>query len=171
MLEPIKVIFLDIDGVLNSLRSCERNKGKEIRQMMPDKIHLDPLKKIIKSTKAKIVISSAWRIGCPSSGMWEYFFEALGYSFKVIGVTPSLFDAEQHRLARGYEIDKWINSRDEEAKKKHAENWLITPVGRFVIIDDDGDMVHLSDHLFQTDAVDGLTEEIADRVIEYLNKS
>jgi len=170
MLKPDKIIFLDIDGVLNSEKSALLHKNNELCAMMPHKIHLEPLSNIVKKTGAKIVISSTWRIGCSSCMIWEMFFTALGYpELIVIGVTPKLVDAENHSRPRGFEIDEWIQKRNKAASQSYAKNWLITPVGRFVIIDDDPDMVHLSDHLFLTDGIDGLTEEIAENIITFLN--
>ena len=65
--DPIKVIFLDIDGVLNSEKSINKNLkkfGKEKGQhaLMPDRSHIKLLNHIIKETNCKIVLSSSWRI-------------------------------------------------------------------------------------------------------------
>lgn len=52
--EKLKIIFLDVDGVINT----NRNHFTKL-----DEIALEYLKIIIESTGAKIVISSSWRTG------------------------------------------------------------------------------------------------------------
>ena len=52
----MKVIFLDVDGVLNSAQD-----GYSIR--LKTDSHLKLLQYIVKETGAKIVLSSSWRIG------------------------------------------------------------------------------------------------------------
>lgn len=56
----MKVIFLDVDGVLNSEKDLLEAKGKSELFDRP----LALLKELVESTKAKIVVSSTWRIGC-----------------------------------------------------------------------------------------------------------
>ena len=52
----MKVIFLDVDGVLNS-------KQDDYSIKLRTDSHLNFLRMIVKSTGAKIVLSSSWRIG------------------------------------------------------------------------------------------------------------
>ena len=52
----MKVIFLDVDGVLNSKR--DRNSIK-----LRTDSHLRLLQELVKATGANIVLSSSWRIG------------------------------------------------------------------------------------------------------------
>ena len=54
----MKIIFLDIDGVLNS-EKYDRNRTEE--QGNIDKTRLPPLKKLVDETGALIVLSSSWR--------------------------------------------------------------------------------------------------------------
>ena len=67
-----------------------------------------------------------------------------------IGKTPKLWEK------RGLEIQKWLDKNP--------------GVDKFIILDDDSDMVHLMSHLLQTDGEFGLTNEIADEAIKRLNK-
>ena len=61
----MKVVFLDVDGVLNTAKTFERvynsfkNSGK--RELEIDSFRLEYLKKITDETDAKIVLSSTWR--------------------------------------------------------------------------------------------------------------
>ena len=55
-----KYIFLDIDGVLNSMDWFEQNKyTKGYTEINPGKVKL--LKEIVDRTDAKIILSSTWR--------------------------------------------------------------------------------------------------------------
>ena len=54
----MKIIFLDIDGVLNSVRyDCQRT----IDQGNIDETRLQLIKKLVDATEARIVLSSSWR--------------------------------------------------------------------------------------------------------------
>ena len=63
----MKVIFLDIDGVLNPLFNIRRQHRLKRRTssyyITLDKYCLNNLKRIVETTGAKIVVSSSWRIG------------------------------------------------------------------------------------------------------------
>ena len=56
----MKVIFLDVDGVLNSQSLFERC-GEELVPI--DEENIQYLKAIVDATNAKIVLSSSWRYG------------------------------------------------------------------------------------------------------------
>jgi hypothetical protein len=107
----MKIIFLDIDGVLNCQKTTERFHGF---------VSIDPklvkrLNRILKETDAKIVLSSTWRLFEDNKEILEKT------GIKYIDVTPSF-----HGL-RGEEINDWLS--------KHPE------VDRYVILDDDSDML------------------------------
>jgi hypothetical protein len=121
-----KVIFLDIDGVLNS-----STRWKESHEVDPrnKSAKLDPiavwrLKQIIGATGAKIVISSTWRNIFPldwlTGTLWKYGIP----KDTIIGKTPKVG-------RRGHEINHWL--------KKN-------PVDRYLIIDDDSDAWAAVDH-------------------------
>ncbi len=61
----MKVIFLDIDGVLNSEKTLMRNYNikseKGIRPEDIDEEKVEYLSKIVKETNSSIVLSSSWR--------------------------------------------------------------------------------------------------------------
>ncbi len=133
----MKIIFLDIDGVLNN----DDTPGEFIC-WDPNLIKI--LNRIIEETGAKIVLSSTWR-------KIEYRCDAIKNDMKInyIGKTPILWKK------RGIEIQEWLDENPD--------------VEKFVILDDDSDMVHLMPHLLQTDGEFGLTNEIADEAIKRLN--
>ena len=62
----MKVIFLDVDGVLN----CQKTEAKCRGFIGVDSKKVKLLKKIVDATDAKIVLSSSWKIG-----WWKYHKE------------------------------------------------------------------------------------------------
>lgn len=163
----MKVIFLDIDGVLNSEEGYKEHINKNgfngalVYAEVEDR-PLKLLKEIINKTSAKIVVSSSWRIGCERSGRESIFGKALyeklekrlkDYGMEIYDITPSLGAGTQ----RGDEIREWLS-------KNEIEN--------FVILDDDCDMCEYTgtENFIQTTYRHGLTEELKDKAIEVLNK-
>lgn len=97
----MKVIFLDVDGVLNSDEYIDRAKKQEIqgieRHIDVEKIKL--LKKAIDETGAKVVLSSSWRF----TKNEQYLKKLLEkYGIYLVGATPLI------QCERGLEIKQWI---------------------------------------------------------------
>lgn len=142
----MKIIFLDIDGVLNTATTLQRSHRGVIG--------IDPylylmLDRIIEATKAKIVLSSSWRHS--EAGREE--LKKAGIDF--IGYTPSCCTG-----IRGAEIYEWI-SRNIPLEERASL--------RYAILDDESDMLlWQKDNFFQTSFKTGLTEEIANKVIKHL---
>lgn len=140
MQNKTKIIFLDIDGTLNSINYFKSLDGE---RMSPDD-RLDPkaivlLNNIIESTDAKIVVSSSWRIGKDINSLQD-IFDSHQIHGTIIGLTPD------NGLARGLQIQEWIDNSN-----------LV--IDSFIILDDDSDMCHLSNRLIKTSIRDGLTED------------
>lgn len=168
-MREIKVIMLDIDGVLNSEKSLHRrvkmHKNKELdyaEVYYPVCPMVSYFNKIIEHTQAKIVISSTWRLFHPLEGI-DYskptrFQLGLRDIFKKQGVLGDIIDVTpQTKLSgyRGNDIKEWLNNNK---------------VDRYVIIDDNSDMLEEQMPFFvKTDFQDGLTEEQANKAIEILN--
>ena len=78
----MKVIFLDVDGVLNSAQD-----GYSIRLRTDS--HLKLLQRIVQETGAKLVLSSSWRIGFTpaSKNLLARFRE---YGLELMDCTPEL---------------------------------------------------------------------------------
>ena len=162
----MKIIFLDIDGVLNIIPQDYDEFGGIFHPNF-----VDNLKHIINETGAKIVISSTWRMNglIEMKRMWV----VRGLPGEVIDITPTcsqmvdwgkfeFFD----EVERGHEIQDWID--------KHPE------VTNYVILDDDNDMLESQRNNFvrcannkdHEDCVDigyGLTKQCAEQAIKILN--
>jgi hypothetical protein len=155
------IIFLDIDEVI----CIKHTRGTPFRDTDEygekfDPICVGQLERIIESTGADIVLSSRWRKDGFSRNlaMWE-FRKMPG---KLIGATPfkepmgwgQWGDPE---LTRGEEIKKWMEVNGYP--------------DRYVIIDDDPNMLDWQKpYCVETKYSEGLTEELADKAIEILNK-
>lgn len=163
MAADVKILFLDVDGVLNSADYL-RNRRK-IRRPTPhaiDAVTVPRLNEILRRSGAKVVISSSWRILHPWQRMQE-ILTAHGVACEVIGQTPELFDdlpPNEHcansckRRERGHEIQAWLD--------EHPE------VTRFAIVDDDSDMVHLAHKHVKTTWDMGLLDEHIEPIVKML---
>lgn len=118
------VIFLDVDGVLNSLRSCVGLGGYRADQLDP--VAMGLLNALCREAQeagvqVDVVISSTWRKKYDVLTWWTDLFD--GHSdcpaVKVVGMTPSLGGR------RGEEVRTWLASNN----RYH----------RHVILDDDND--------------------------------
>lgn len=150
----MKVIFLDVDGVLVNRRSLMDRSG---RDSVADSKCVYALNHITDTTGAKIVVSSSWRF-CGEQEMrlvlahWKVRAE-------MISITPDLTRKENNLYVatpRGYEIQKWID--------EHPE------VTAFAILDDECDMAHLESKLVKTVFEAGLTEQDALKAIQMLTE-
>jgi len=162
----MKVIFLDIDGVLVCYDSVDKTATRPKLKTDPDNNRhlphvpaMNNLNRILKETGAKMVLSSTWRHLEGLDNTNAHFIK-YGLSEPCIDETPSLDQRMDNGLwknaQRGDEIIKWMEGKDIES---------------FVILDDDSDMSDVKDRLVKCSMDHGLTEELADRAIEILNKT
>ena len=171
-----KVIFLDVDGVLNSSRTLYEDISLE------DYL-ISNLKELVDKTGAKIILSSSWRLfteavatlmdrldkfGLAISGMtcdgvdldWleKYEFDA---TKKYL---DTKFDWDENRQIkithdRGAEIFKWLHDHDDCA---------------YVILDDEIEDIkpYFSESVIvKTSYKTGLTKEDVKKAIQILNKN
>lgn len=149
------IIFLDIDGVLNSDKYFDSIDNKECMNLV-DRLMLDIdmskvkiLLEVINKTNAKVVITSSWR----RMKLYPYIKERLiSMGLPVVGETPFI-----------------EGRRGEEIKSYLLEN----RVSNYCIIDDEvfKDYKELEDYLVVTDFYeDGLTIDHAKGVVKKLIK-
>ena len=130
-----KVIFLDIDGVLNSV-IYDRERGEDDGNI--DRSRLPLLKRIIDETGAEVVLSTSWRRHWDRSPekrdeLGDELDKIFGeFGITISGKTPLLGE-------RAHEISAWLT--------EHPE------VCAFAVIDDIfAGWGELSDHVVKTNA-------------------
>ena len=165
----MKVLFLDIDGVLNTkywYTQMDRNTPKDKYGYAFDPNSVANLKRIVEDTGAEIVISSSWK--CMGLSQMEDMWRDRNLPGRIIGITPNSVSDE---MLLNADIDsiELLHIRGEEIKEwlmKHAKR-----VSSYAIIDDMDNMLpEQQSHFVQTNPEVGITEGDADTIITILNK-
>ena len=166
--EKIKVLFLDIDGVLNSAEELFDD-----RVINPKKLEI--LKSIIDKTNAKIVLTSTWR--CFVNKLSAVIEALETVNLELYGITregvamknfkntpwadvkrcPSYIYEDDINNDRGAEIAWWIWCRREK-------------IDKFAIVDDeDADIrKYFPNNIVKTGFSTGLTSEDAAKIVKIL---
>jgi hypothetical protein len=162
----MKIIFLDIDGVLNSEQTCFEYheatgkpgyggwfKQEEVctkENVLWGEVLLLNLHKIVNATGASIVISSTWRKYFTVDKFKEMFALYGWDNAPIVGKTPVSINR-----FRGKEIKEWID---------------LNEVEKFVILDDDTDFMDDQQPFFvNTNGMYGLSGDDAEKAISILN--
>lgn len=165
----MRLIFLDIDGVLNSdpflIRQCDMSRELSQRQWPGG--HLDPvnvarLERLVSATGARLVLSSAWRTMISLGELYHLLLERGYTGQRFLGRTPSGIRNQRFSewVPRGAEIKEWLDDWADNAGD-HVDS--------YVILDDSSDMLPEQEPFFvNTDAIVGLTEEDVDRAAAIL---
>ncbi len=159
-----KIIFLDVDGVLNSNVLWDEHKrlyeltGNQ-RKFPEDDIDHDAcvlLKLIVSKTNAKVVISSTWRFN-----YYDFLVQHLKkYDIDVIGKTGRGCS----ECVRGNAILTWLKDN----KELVGDYWVYK---NYVILDDDSDMLYWQkDNFVHINNDTGLTNDYVDSIISILNQ-
>lgn len=163
----MKVIFLDVDGVLNSEETQHdwhlRTGGNGFGGFFPPEKEIDKsdtkwgeglvsrVRRIVEATGAEIVISSTWRHHYNVEKFKE-MFKLYDWDAPVIDMTPKGY------RGRGLEVNGWLSEHKDEVKS-------------YVIIDDvDQFLSDQKPRYVQTTMMCGITEENAERAIKILNE-
>jgi hypothetical protein len=156
---PTKIIFLDIDGVLNSIPFLNTIVTFDDAASI-DKKSVDILNRIIQETGASVVLSSAWRL--PHVAGPDRTVKALkknGFAGEVIGWTPDFSHLGlSFKKERAKEISSWL------AEMQPADTFI-----SWVVLDDNFMQILPSFRFIETSAITGITEEDATRAINILN--
>lgn len=152
----MKVIFLDIDGVLNTESYRESPKVNYFEEPISE-VHMHLLEYLVKLTGAKIVLSSTWREywDCgeiQSDPFGDYINKLFGkYGLEIFDKTPEFRNRDD-------EITEWLKNH-----QGYIENYVVI---------DDFDFDWSEDnrkHLVKTTDEAGLDEESVEKVIRILN--
>lgn len=153
----MKLLFLDVDGVLNSTRFSYELSNNELEIYKSLSFPLDSfdyraielVNYIIDNTDAKLVISSDWRFDDELEPCLKYH----GLKYEIYGKTPY----DKH-YRRNIEIETFILNESEKIES-------------YCIIDDIDDWFNDEQlkHMVKTSTYEGLTKKLADKVIKILN--
>ena len=167
-----KIIFLDIDGVLNTehYQGLLQYQGKPWQDEYGaffDPKAVKQLKRIIDATDADIVVESSWKyLGLDAM---KELWKVRNLPGRIIDITPSTtsdeyllnvdlddFSNKMHHC-KGLEISSWLS-------EKGLSNT------RYVIIDDEYVILDSQlPHFILTNPYEGITEEQANKAISILN--
>lgn len=104
----MKVIFLDIDGVLVNFTSMKLPRltldGQDFSTHRFYQPAVVALNRIVRETGAKIVISSSWRGGRDSIPKLQRILDANGVIGEIVGVTPCYDGTE----STGEKLNAWM---------------------------------------------------------------
>lgn len=164
-----KILFLDIDGVLNTALWYGPKDNKAPRDKWGytfDPMSVANLKRIVDETGADIVISSSWK--CIGLSELQKMWKSRKLPGRIIDITPDIMTDEDMLdidldlidpgKSCGDEIKKWLSRQENQ-------------VSHYAIIDDMYEMLpEQQDNLVMTDSETGITDEDADRIIEILNR-
>lgn len=168
-----KIVFLGINGVLNSeewFNKCFISDDICNSDVDPDAINR--LIKFLDDTNAKIVLSSSWRSLNVQSTILEFSTSNHELLKKlipyIIGVTPRFYK----HIKRGNEIAYWVDifsiDYNDLVKRGYIlENVKLSKNYRYVIVDDDSDMLR-GQNFVQTDFKIGLNDEDINEIKAFL---
>lgn len=144
----MKILFLDIDGVINSARTAKAFNGypwnaKSLENF--DKVAIRLIQLLCEETNCSIVLSSTWRL----DENWMDLESQLG--LPIIDRTPKV----RFSSVRGEEIKAWLEKQDQTIQ--------------YAIVDDTDEMLdEQKDHFVHVDGLNGLSYENYNRLKELL---
>jgi hypothetical protein len=124
----LKIIFLDVDGVLNSYRNViafggfpfpgRSGKDNPHAEENLDPIAIGMIRKLCKEFDAKIVLHSTWRTHVNPREFGEK------YGLPIIDVTPTVSKSQSIKLwlrEKGQEVINYIIIDDDDMDDKHRQ--------------------------------------------------
>jgi len=177
----MKIIFLDIDGVLNNGDVEHHTKMKEkgdkrgfhtfAEAFCPRPELTERLLRINNAfPDTEIVISSTWRHNGADPYVWESMLYACGGFDLPARICFELPSTPKLWKPRGLEIQQWLDDWEELVEARKEDSYPPKPIDSFVILDDDSDMEHLMDRLVHVNGKTGLSEKNVEEAIEILNR-
>ena len=166
--KPVKVIFLDIDGVLNTGNNLHYSWIMDNKKHSYNYAHrwdircMWLLKKLLDDNKdVYIVISSTWRIFYPDMNVTNKDWGALMENFEMIDKTDRIIG-----------ITPRLQSRQREDEIKHYLKHTKNNIKNFCVIDDDiADLTAFKDkELVKCDYEFGFTSRKYEEALKILNE-
>ena len=149
----MKLLFLDIDGVLNCAGTFATREQRILGRYFLDRAMIARLDRVIEATGADVVVSSCWRRGDDGRSVGSILSAAgLCNRAAIVGETPHL-----GATPRGREIAAYL-----AASQPFPDT--------IAIVDDDDDVGYLRPYLVQTDWARGLDDQVERELIEHLGR-
>lgn len=142
----MRIVFLDIDGVLNSRALVERSLAPHapgIGLLAEDAVAR--VERLCVDAGASIVVSSTWRLAFELPVLHEMLRAKGLATTTILDVTPMI----PRKRGRGQEIQLWL---DTAARARGGS------IEGMVILDDEPDMLHLTPWLVLSSFETGLTD-------------
>lgn len=177
-MQDIRILFLDIDGVLNSqeyTKWCYTDDGKQYLveggDIFVDRNAVNLIKRLCDEYDVRIVISSSWRDISLSATIksFEEYKDLKCLNKYIVGITPKY---HSENLMRGEEINVFydnirhfnLRNYDKFYDRKYFSNKNFTNV-LYCIVDDDTDMLRFQEcHFIKIDNRTGITEKDINKV-------
>lgn len=168
-MEVKRIIFLDIDGILNHDAWYNKTEGKE-GDIDPHCVDL-----LNQLEGAEIVISSSWGY---DNGRTEKSLRECGLELPIIGYTDHHVHLNFKWACRGNEIEKWLLEHAKGMGTRWGDEHLHKDYQEFdyeyVILDDNKDMLlGQVEHFICVNRETGLAEEdidLAKHILKLTNK-
>lgn len=143
-----RVVFLDVDGVLNCADTEEMLAGADGEVLGLDDRLVQRLLELVMRSKAVVVVTSAWRL---SAERRAYLKSRIPYADVTVDLGMG------RHSGRGHEIQHWLDSHPGTT--------------RYAIVDDEEDVLpEQLEHCFFTDFNSGLTADIVEAVVSHLKR-
>lgn len=137
-----RVVFLDIDGVLNNRHTRPALRTSLVDWLDPDNVRVWNQFGDTSPNPIEVVLSSSWRTGRTLTELRE-ILSAGGLRYLPAGATPELPHSDNHR---GREISAWLQHCD------------FIPY-RYVVMDDDAGIEGHDHHFVRISPISGLTTD------------
>lgn len=141
----MKIVFLDFDGVLNSMADFAFKTTSQVF----DAHYIARLNAIVHQSGAKVVVSSSWRVNHSLEELRK-LLQLSGFEGELIGRTPVLSYEHAQGLCdigeiRSQEIQAWMDAHP-------------MPIASFVVLDD-LELAPLAAYQVLTDMNEGLRDD------------
>jgi len=150
----LKVIFLDIDGVLLPFPQKEPPKDT----LFPTNT-MKALDRLLKATQAQLVLSSTWRAQ-------DQFVKDILDDFEKHGLGVTAFHGmtdKHYHAERQWEIHRWLSQHDDDGSSRKMY-WLALDDEELIQGEENAKLASLfQGHVIKTISSIGLTEEDVDR--------
>jgi hypothetical protein len=159
----MKIVFLDIDGVLNSREFCKLTNPKDYSnlEIWLDSNSISKLNDLIRQTDACVVLSSQWREYHELEDIQEALVKK-GFGYKLFDKIPEQFLINEKTLdtsSKQHEIFMWL---------LNAANDGFT-IDSFVILDDkQSHLIDLQEFLVLVNSEVGLTKKDTRKALQIL---